>query len=114
MLAGYVYEPFYAPLSPLLFTENLDRKRREKLDGYRAARTTALEALRAKLDSLQSADAVASAVGQAIALTGRPEATNDFYAAYDRVTSADLQRVAGRYFAPKNRTVITLTSETKP
>src|SRR5882757_3044642 len=40
VLAGYVYEPFYAPLSPLLFTENLDRKRREKLDGYRAARST--------------------------------------------------------------------------
>lgn len=57
VLGGYVYEPFYAPLSPLLFTENLDRKRREKLDGYRAARTAALEALHAKLDSLQSADA---------------------------------------------------------
>jgi hypothetical protein len=57
VLASYVYEPFYAPLSPLLFSENLDRRRREKLDGYRAARTTALEALRTKLDSLRNADA---------------------------------------------------------
>lgn len=59
VLASYVYEPFYAPLSPLLFTEDLDRRRREKLDGYRAARATALEALRAKLDSLQSAEPAA-------------------------------------------------------
>ena len=45
VLASYVYEPFYSPLSPLLFTEDLDRKRREKLDGYHTARTAALEAL---------------------------------------------------------------------
>lgn len=59
VLASYVYEPFYAPLSPLLFTENLDRRRREKLDGYRAARSAALEALRAKLDSLQNSEPAA-------------------------------------------------------
>jgi hypothetical protein len=59
VLASYVYEPFYAPLSPLLFTENLDRRRREKLDGYRAARAAALEALRTKLDSLQNAEPAA-------------------------------------------------------
>jgi zinc protease len=64
--------------------------------------------------SLQSADAVALAVGQAIALTGRPDAMNDLYAAYDRLTPADLKRVAGRYFAPTNRTVVTLVSETTP
>jgi hypothetical protein len=57
VLGTYVYEPFYAPLSPLLFSENLDRRRREKLDGYRAARSAALEALRAKLESVRSADA---------------------------------------------------------
>ncbi len=57
VLGTYVYEPFYAPLSPLLFSENLDRRRREKLDGYRAARSTALEALRAKLESVRGADA---------------------------------------------------------
>ncbi|HEX8201390.1 MAG TPA: pitrilysin family protein [Isosphaeraceae bacterium] len=62
--------------------------------------------------SLQGADAVALAVGQSIALTGRADAMNDLYAAYDRLTPADLRRVAGRYFAPTNRTVVTLVSET--
>ena len=47
-----------------------------------------------------------------IALTGRPDAMNDLYDAYDRLTPADLQRVAGRYFAPANETVVTLESET--
>jgi zinc protease len=61
--------------------------------------------------SLNSPDAVAHAVGQSIAATGRPDAMNDLYAAYDRLTPADLQRVAGRYFAPTNQTVVTL--ETK-
>ena len=54
-LAAYVYEPFFMPLCPLLFSEDLSRSRREKLNTYRATRTAALEALRAKLDSLQSA-----------------------------------------------------------
>jgi zinc protease len=61
--------------------------------------------------SLESADAVAQAVGQAIATTGRPDAMNDLYAAYDRLTPADLQRVAGRYFAATNQTVVTLDSK---
>lgn len=65
VLANYVYEPFYAPLSPLLFTEDLDRRRREKLDGYRAARNAALDALRAKLDSLQNAAGEARAAALA-------------------------------------------------
>lgn len=30
---------------------------------------------------------------------------------YDRVTAADVQRVAGKYFSPRNRTVITLIPE---
>ena len=61
--------------------------------------------------SLDSPDAVALAVGQSIATTGRPDAMNDLYAAYDRLTPADLQRVAGRYFAPTNETVVTLESK---
>jgi hypothetical protein len=65
VLANYVYEPFYAPLSPLLFTEDLDRRRREKLDGYRAARAAALDTLRAKLDSLKNTDGEARAAALA-------------------------------------------------
>ena len=33
------------------------------------------------------------------------------YAAYDRLTPDDLKRVAARYFAPANETVITLETE---
>ena len=61
--------------------------------------------------ALDNADAVAMAVGQSIASTGRPDAMNDLYLAYDRLTPADLQRVAGRYFTATNETVVTL--ETK-
>jgi zinc protease len=61
--------------------------------------------------SLDSADAVALAVSQSIAITGRPDSMNDLYAAYDRLTPIDLQRVARRYFTAKNRTVVILESE---
>lgn len=64
--------------------------------------------------SLQSPDAVALAVGHSIAITGRPDAMNDLYAAYDRLTPGDLQRVAKTYFQPSNRTLVILESETKP
>jgi zinc protease len=76
-----------------------------------------LDAIKAHLryefaNSLDSADAAAMAVSDAIALTGRPDAMNELYAAYDRLTPADLQRVAARYFREMNETVITLDSET--
>ena len=49
--------------------------------------------------SLDSADAVAGAVGEAIAVTGRPESINDLFDAYDRLTATDLQRVAADTFS---------------
>lgn len=55
-LAHYVFEPFYAPLSTLLFTEELSRKRQERLDAYRSQRTALLTELRTKLESLRDAD----------------------------------------------------------
>lgn len=55
-LRSYVYEIFYAPLSALMYSEDLSRKRRETLDAYLAARTQAVTALRAKLDSLAGVD----------------------------------------------------------
>ncbi|MFI5456976.1 MAG: M16 family metallopeptidase [Isosphaerales bacterium] len=63
--------------------------------------------------SLRTADAVADAVGAAVATTGRPGSINELYDAYDRLTPADLQRVASRYFQPCNETVITLDTEIK-
>lgn len=64
--------------------------------------------------SLDSADAVARTVANSVSLTGRPDAMNDLDAAYRRLKPADLQRVAKQYFAPTNRTVVTLTTEDKP
>jgi zinc protease len=63
--------------------------------------------------SLDSADAVAGAVSEAIAVTGTPESINVLFDAYDRLTPMDLQRVAGRYFQPSNETAVVLESEVK-
>ena len=63
--------------------------------------------------SLSTADAVANAVGTAVATTGRPKSINELFAAYDRLTPADLQRVAAKYFQPTNETVIILETEIK-
>ncbi len=62
---------------------------------------------------LQTADAVADAVGTAVATTGRAESINELFDAYDRLTPADLQRVAAQYFQPGNETAITLETEIK-
>jgi zinc protease len=61
--------------------------------------------------SLRTADAVADAVGTAVATAGRPEWINELYAAYDRLTPADLKRVAAKYFEPSNETAIILQTE---
>ena len=60
---------------------------------------------------LDTADAVALAVCYSIAVTGRPDAMNELYAAYDKLTPTDLQRVAAKYFAPTNRTTVRLEPE---
>jgi zinc protease len=61
--------------------------------------------------SLESADDVADAVGTAVAVSGTPDAINALYDAYDRLTPADLRRVAARYFRPANETAIILETE---
>jgi zinc protease len=63
--------------------------------------------------SLERADDVADALGEAVAVTDSPDSINALYAAYDRLAPADLQRVANRYFQPANETAITLETETK-
>lgn len=56
LLRNCIYDTFYAPLSALMYSEDLSRKRRETLDGYIAARLQAVGALRAKLESLAGVD----------------------------------------------------------
>ena len=63
--------------------------------------------------TLDNADSVAHAVGESIAFAGRPDAWDDLYTGYDKLTPADLMRVASRYFAPAKQTVVTLESEAK-
>ena len=57
---------------------------------------------------LSTADRTANTAAQFIALTGSLASINEYFALYDRVTSADVKRVAQRYFTPSNRTVVTL------
>ena len=61
--------------------------------------------------SLDKADAIARAVGESIAVTGRPNMWNDLYSSYEKITPADIQRVAARYFSANNQTVVTLETE---
>lgn len=63
--------------------------------------------------TLTTPNNVARVVGLTISVAGRAEAMNELYAAYDRLTPADLQRVAAKYFVPSNETEITLESEVK-
>lgn len=58
--------------------------------------------------TLESADAVALAVSESIAVSGHPDGMNALYEAYSKLTPADLTRVAGKYFEKSNRTVVTL------
>jgi zinc protease len=58
--------------------------------------------------SLSTADNVAQSLAHYLALTGDPESVNRLYALYERVTSADIQAAARRYFAAEGRTVVTL------
>ena len=61
--------------------------------------------------SLDSTGAVAGAVTSFLELTGDPASLDQIYATYQQVTPADVQRVARQFFAPANRTVVTLLSE---
>jgi zinc protease len=57
---------------------------------------------------LSTADRTAYTASSFIALTGQLESINAYFALYDKVTSADVKRVATAYFQPANRTVVTL------
>jgi zinc protease len=116
---------------PGLFTVYVRLRKSEDLPAVRkriataladAARTPVeparLDAVRSHLryayaSSLRSPDAVARTVGESIATDGRPDAMNELFATYERLTPADLQRVAARYFTPTNETMITLETEKK-
>ena len=57
---------------------------------------------------LDSTDAVAGAVAPYVAATRSVDTINEVYRRYDRITPADIKRVANRYFVDKGMTVATL------
>ena len=60
---------------------------------------------------LSTADKTALLGAEFIALTGTLQAIDETFALLSRVTVADVKRVAGKYFAPENRTTIVLEPE---
>lgn len=60
---------------------------------------------------LDNANSIANSIAHYISMTGNPEAVNNVYTLYDRVTPKDLLMVANKYFDATNRTVVLLTQE---
>jgi zinc protease len=58
-----------------------------------------------------TADKAANVAAQFVALTGRLDSINTYFALFDKVTAADVRRVAQKYFQPTNRTVVTLQGD---
>jgi zinc protease len=68
--------------------------------------------------TLDSTPAIAEQASEAIVLTGEVKSLNQRFATYQKVTPADIQRVARAVFRPENETIVTLshpeTKEAKP
>ncbi len=63
------------------------------------------------LRSLDTPDAVAVTLGEALQLTGETSCVDRSFHALERVRAGDIQDSARRFFAPENRTVVTLGRE---
>ena len=59
---------------------------------------------------MNSSSAVASSLAQYIGLRRTPETINKLFALYQQITPQDIRTIASKYFAPNNRTIVTLTS----
>jgi zinc protease len=60
---------------------------------------------------LSTASKTAYTAAQFLALTGDLDSINAYFALYDKVTSADVKRVAGSIFTAANRTVVTMKAD---
>ena len=60
---------------------------------------------------LSTADKTANTASSFLALTGDLDSMNAYFALFDKVTSADVKRVAAKVFTPANRTVVTMKAE---
>jgi zinc protease len=59
--------------------------------------------------SLNNTEAIASAVARSLRASRTPDTINRVYDQYARISPEDIQRVASKYFTPKNRTIVTLS-----
>ena len=59
---------------------------------------------------LDSSESIAQTVARYVALRRTPETINRYFDLFDKLTPADIQKVAAKYLTEKNRTVVTLTS----
>jgi hypothetical protein len=59
ILSDYVNEPFYAPLSPFLYEEDVSKRRQKVIDDYQVQKSALIAELRIKIDALQNVDAAA-------------------------------------------------------
>jgi zinc protease len=62
--------------------------------------------------SMDSSNAIARALVPYIALRRTPEAIDQVFALYDQITPEDIREAAARYFADRNRTIVTLATKT--
>jgi zinc protease len=83
-----------------LQTEPVDAKRLERIKSH-LRYSFAL--------GLDTPGSVAAQAAEAISLTGDVDAINQRFAQYQKVTSADIQRVARQIFRPQNETLVTLS-----
>ncbi len=85
----------------------LETLKNEPVDPARLARIKS-HLRYAFVQGLDSPGAVADQVAQALSLTGTVESINASYAQYEKVTPADIQRVARQIFRTENRTIVNL------
>jgi zinc protease len=60
---------------------------------------------------MNSSSAIASALAPYIGLRRTPETVNKLFGLYQRITPQDIKTIAGQYFVPNNRTIVTLTTK---
>jgi zinc protease len=61
--------------------------------------------------SLNSSSAIAQSLSYMIWITGDPTALNKYYDQIDRLTTEDLQEIAGKYLVPERLTISTISPE---
>jgi len=57
---------------------------------------------------MNNSEAIASTLARYVALRRTPETINRLYDLYAKVTPADVQRIANKYFADNGRVIVTL------